>query len=597
MSRGLFLLFLAVSTALTLTSCSKFKLFSETEMPYHYGILNEINKTMSSDPEQALVMLEKLGNSTELMNLKRAELYEYHTLLAEARYKCDLKHIDVTELIEASAYYDSLTNLYPNNKDVLYQHSRVRYYRGVAEEEHENYKKAFTNYLESLKQIENIPAIQSRSDEITHFKALIYVRLSDILYWLDVYEAAIECLNYANKLFESEDNQSAIVRNNIMIAMMYGHNYDYDKSFQYLNLADSLLMDFNEESPLKHDIERINSSILYEMGHYEEPLAKMLNQYNTLESENLRMEAAGIIGDIYYTIGELDSALFYYEQYFPNNKFSKIHSANHIIEIGLIMGNDELIKKYAPMLAEDTNKEIMLSSIKTELSSMYEEYRINKRNENIYRNILLYLGIILILTLIFFVFGLYLLRVKKNKYDKELNEKTFYINSLQEKINKKSTENKYIRQKIKSLKSELQDIKTKKYLMHAPFDMKLKKLLDEAPICKRLREINLDNSIKTNVEYPNLRLSESQEKEMVDLFNKTFNNAFNKIISNHEGLKQQDSVYLCLYLIGMDEKHISAVTGKTYNTIYNRAKRILEILKSEKTVKETLRDVIIQNYL
>ena len=133
--------------------------------------------------------------------------------------------------------------------------------------------------------------------------------------------------------------------------------------------------------------------------------------------------------------------------------------------------------------------------------------------------------------------------------------------------------------------------------MHAPFDMKLKKLLDEAPICKRLREINLDNSIKTNVEYPNLRLSESQEKEMVDLFNKTFNNAFNKIISNHEGLKQQDSVYLCLYLIGMDEKHISAVTGKTYNTIYNRAKRILEILKSEKTVKETLRDVIIQNYL
>lgn len=552
---------------------------------------------MSSDPEQALVMLEKLGNSTELMNLKRAELYEYHTLLAEARYKCDLEHVDLTELIEASAYYDSLTNLYPNNKDVLYQHSRVRYYRGVAEEEHENYKKAFTNYLESLKQIENIPAIQSRSDEITHFKALIYVRLSDILYWLDVYEAAIECLNDANKLFESEDNQSAIIRNNIMIAMMYGHNYDYDKSFQYLNLADSLLMDFNEESPLKHDIERINASILYEMGYYEEPLAKMLNQYNTLEYENLRMEAAGVIGDIYYTIGELDSALFYYEQYFPNNKFSKIHSANHIIEIGLIMGNDELIKKYAPMLAEDTNKEIMLSFIKTELSSMYEEYRINKRNENIYKNILLYLGIILILTLIFFVFGLYLLRVKKNKYDKELNEKTFYINSLQEKIDKKSTENKYIRQKITSLKSELQDIKTKKYLMHAPFDMKLKKLLDEAPICKRLREINLDNSIKTNVEYPNLRLSESQEKEMVDLFNKTFNNTFNKIISGHEGLKQQDSVYLCLYLIGMDEKHISAVTGKTYNTIYNRAKRILEILKSEKTVKETLRDVIIQNYL
>ena len=133
--------------------------------------------------------------------------------------------------------------------------------------------------------------------------------------------------------------------------------------------------------------------------------------------------------------------------------------------------------------------------------------------------------------------------------------------------------------------------------MHAPFDMKLKKLLDEDPICKRLIDISHDNSIKTNVEYPDLRLNEVQEKEIVNLFNKSFNNAFNRIIADHEGLKQHDNIYFCLYLIGMDEKHISAVTGKTYNTIYNRARRILEILKSEKTVKETLRDVIIQNYL
>lgn len=598
MKRVLFyFLITAITTTLCLTSCSKFKLFSETEMPYHFGILNHINKTMSSDPKLALEMLDNFGDSVEMTNLSKAEFYEYHTLLAEARYKCDIQHINNTELIEASAYYDSLTNLYPTNKDVLYQHSRVRYYRGVAEEEHENYKKAFINYLESLEQIESISALQSRNNEIAHFNALVYVRLSDILYWLDVYEAGIECLEKANKIFESENNQRALIRNNIMIAMMYGHNYDYDKSFKHLNTADSLLMDYDKDSPLKYDIERIKASILFEMGYYEEPLSRMLNQYNTLESSNLKMEAAGVIGDIYYSLGILDSALYYYEQYFPNNKFSKIHSANHIIEISLQMGNYALITKYAPLLAEDTNKEIMLSSIKTELSSMYEEYKINKHNEIIFKNILLYLGIVLILTLIFFVFGMYLLRLKKNRYDKELNEKKFYINSLQEKIDKKSSENKHIRQKIKSLEGELQDIKTKRYLMHAPFDMKLKKLLDEDPICKCLTDISQDHSIKTNVEYPDLRLNEVQEKEIVNLFNKSFNNAFNRIIADHEGLKQHDNIYFYLYLIGMDEKHISAVTGKTYNTIYNRAKRILEILKSEKTVKETLRDVIIQNYL
>ena len=38
-------------------------------------------------------------------------------------------------------------------------------------------------------------------------------------------------------------------------------------------------------------------------------------------------------------------------------------------------------------------------------------------------------------------------------------------------------------------------------------------------------------------------------KELIDLFNKTFDNAFNRIISENEGLKYHDSLYFCFYLI------------------------------------------------
>jgi cell division protein FtsB len=326
------------------------------------------------------------------------------------------------------------------------------------------------------------------------------------------------------------------------------------------------------------------------MGYHDEPFKVMLKQYNTLDIPNLRMEAAGVLGDIYYEKGMLDSAIFYYEQYFPDNKYSKIDAANHIIEIGLKTNNKDLMSKYSPILAKETNEELLLSTIKTDISSIYENYNTNKQNEQLYAKVLKLFLIIITLSILLLLLGFHLLKIKKRKYNIEMDKKKYYINSLQEKIDKKSSENKHIKQHIKNLEKELQDIKTKRYLTHAPFDMKIKKLL-ETPLCQRLNEIGLDNTIKTNVEYVDLQINEETQKELIDLFNKTFDNIFNKIIAEHEGLKYQDNLYFCLYLLGMNEKHISAVTGKSYNTIYNRTKKIQEILGSEKNIRDILRDM------
>ena len=285
-----------------------------------------------------------------------------------------------------------------------------------------------------------------------------------------------------------------------------------------------------------------------------------------------------------------DSAIYYYEQYFPDNKYSKIDAANHIIEIGLKTDNKDLMTKYSPILAKETNEEILLSTIKTNISSIYENYNINKHNEQLHSKILVSFLLLIAFSILLLILGLYLLKLKKRKYNNEIDKKKYYINSLQEKIDKKSSENKHIKQHIKNLEKELQDIKTKRYLSLAPFDMKLKNLM-ETPLCQRLVEISHDNTIKTNIEYPDLQIDEETQKELIDLFNKTFDNIFNKIIAENEGLKHQDNLYFCLYLLGMNEKHISAVTGKTYNAIYNRTKRIQEILGTERNIREILRDM------
>ena len=587
------LFFMMMFVILTSSSCSKNDIFSEKETPFHYNALRDIYVAITHNPDSALSMINDFGNSTDLKILKKAELYEYHTLLAEARYKCNLNNINEIELSKAVMFFDSIIKIHPNNNEILLHCSRANYYKGTAEEEKENFKNAFVNYLEALKMIEKIGGIGNNKKDIIHFKALIYVRLGDILYWLDAYEAANECLENANTLFLQEDNINAVIRNNIIMAIMYAHSYNYDKTFRHLIIADSLIMQYDRHSSLKYVTERINASLMYNIGYHDEPFQTMLRQYKTLESPHLKMEAAGVLGDMYYSKGMLDSAIYYYEQYFPDNRYSTIDAANHIVEISLKTSNNALIAKYGPILLEETNKELMLSTIKTDLSSLYEQYKIEINNEKTFKTILKYLGVLLLITFVIFIVSLYLLHHKRIIHNNELSKKDYYINILQEKIDEKSSENKHIKQKISNLENELYYIKNKKYLTHAPFDMKLKELIETNSLCQRLVEISRNISIKTNTSYPDLILSEKEQKTLIDLFNDKYDNAFNKIITEHNALKYSDNLYFCLYLLGMDEKHISAVTGKTYNTIYNRTKRIQEILGSNESIKAILRNIII----
>ena len=109
------------------------------------------------------------------------------------------------------------------------------------------------------------------------------------------------------------------------------------------------------------------------------------------------------------------------------------------------------------------------------------------------------------------------------------------------------------------------------------------------PLYKKLYDISINSNIKTNTLYPDLQLNNLEQKTLIELFNTTFDNGFNQIISDHNGLKYYDSLYFCLYIIGLDEKHISAVTGKTYNAIWNRTKKIQKIFGSDKKIKDIIK--------
>lgn len=575
------------------TSCSKIELYSRTETPYHYGILEAINDTMTNHPEDALMLLKKIDDAIVENDFTAQEYHEYQILLSESYYKNYYEQTNHNEIILASRYFDSLVSLYPRNNEIAYLSSKAHYYLAVGLEELEKTKDAFKCYLNALETLDKIDFKKKKicsfsNAEILHFKALIYTRISDILYWHDAFDAAISSINDANNLFLMENNQNALSRNNIILAIIYGLNNDHDKALYHLSIADSIPAIDEIGSTLKDDIDRIKAHVMYNIGYKDEAFKIILNQFKTLDNPIQIMEAAGILGDMYYDKKNYDSAVYYYEKYFPYNKFSKINAANNIIEIGIITDNKELITKYAPSLAEETNKEIMLSSIKTELTYLYNQYNTKKNNNNLYNRIFKNLILLSTITVAIFVFGLNIIKLRKRKYSNEISEKSSYINALQRKIDKTSSENKHIKLQIKNLEDELTNIKSKNVVDHVSFEDKIDSIKNN-PLYKKLYDIGTSSTVKTNTEYPDLQLNDVEQKKLIELFNTTFDNGFENIISEHRGLKHHDLLYFCLYIIGLDEKHISAVTGKTYNAVWNRTRKIQEILGSDKKIKDIVK--------
>ena len=146
MKKNLFYL-LTITILILFCSCKKFSLYSTTETPNHYGLFKKINDTITSNYDIALQMLNSFDEKGLVNNLSKTELYEYHILLAEARYKCDSSITNKKILNDIVIYFDSLTSIYPHNTDILFQNSRAHYYRGAGYEEDAKYKEAFNDYL------------------------------------------------------------------------------------------------------------------------------------------------------------------------------------------------------------------------------------------------------------------------------------------------------------------------------------------------------------------------------------------------------------------------------------------------------------------
>ena len=367
----------------------------------------------------------------------------------------------------------------------------------------------------------------------------------------------------------------------------------YDEEENYLNMADSLISNVLkiEDNQLKRKILMERALLASYRDNDNKKALELARQYmSKADGEEERILGHTQLGEIFYKDCQYDSALYYFEKDFSRNHYTMLHCGNRIIEICKIIGDNEKAAYYAPFIAEETHKELEITPLKAELIAMYEQYEADKHKEEI-RNLWLKIIGVLIVLIIALVAVFYVVSIiRKRKHLIEINRKDWYIGTLHGKIKKTKVENEKAKESIKSLEDQLenQPVGQKADTSFEPVSFEEKmRIIKTDELCKKLIAISQMN-IKTTVKYPELTLGNNERLYLTELFDKELNGALRSIIKGKRRLKKSDELLFCLYLLGLDNKHIAAVTGKSYHNVFVRSQKCLEILGGGEDLQEAI---------
>ena len=552
-------------------------------------------------PDNALDMLISVSDTVDDQNLSKPIYYEYQILIAEALYKNNLLQTNYSDVVDAAKYYDSLAAMYSHNTDVLLQKARAHYYKAVGETETNEIKTACNDYIVSLKTLDQIKR-KDRNYEIEYFNGLTYNRLARI-YFEFTNDIALKTYDKANESFIKCHAGFSLALNYNSIAKLLSSENRYEESERYLAMADSLLnLNTTDDNlavkKLKEGIAMTRAINMSDSeSRYYEALGIMKELYNNSNDENDRIIRSAALAEMYYQNNIMDSALYYYEMAFDNNHPAKMTIAGRIVDICRITNNTSLMANYAQYLAEETHKELEITPLKAELIAMYEQYEADKHMEEI-RNLWLKIIGVLIVLIIALVAVFYVVSIiRKRKHLIEINRKDWYIGTLHGKIKKTKVENEKAKESIKSLEDQLenQPVGQKADTSFEPVSFEEKmRIIKTDELCKKLIAIAQMN-IKTTVQYDELVLSNDELNYLVNLFDKELDGEVHALIRKNPRLKSSDELVLCLTLLGLDNKHIAAVTGSSYHNVFVHSQKCLKTLGEDDDLYHVMESLMSQH--
>lgn len=501
------------------------------------------------------------------------------------------------ELIQSDdlSYYDSLLNNYPFlKKDKRFQLSYAKALNqqatlSIAEKDE---ILGVSYCLESIERLDG-----NTKDSVANLLlAQNYHHLGNVFFDNHIWEPAIECFQHSSRYALLTNDSSLTTINSITIASTYYMTRFNDSAIWYIDLAKHYYQENHLNDPLtSFDLEKKHIFFAYNSKNddIQPVLAALWKLIPEAEgrSEYLYKEVFNMIAEVYNDHHISDSALYYYEKGFDPNAPSVFDVARSITNICKANGDIEKIAYYADYLSTKANQMVWKTEQKTKLRSLYDDFKarqISRQKSQKY-------WIVIIVGIVVFIIVLSVLNIhftkKKKLYLKDKKHDEWYNGVLQGKVRKLSQEAKVKEEKLKELQKKIDEEKTSPQDEENNFDDQMEELLS-SPICIKILAMMKEANIKTSMSYPELQLTEEEERRLIQAVDAVFPQYSSKLLAIYPALMKADIIYCCLYLIGINERQAAALTGKSYNTVWVRSGKLHKIFNSQTDLTITLRHVV-----
>ena len=524
-----FISFLFLLLAASLCACSRQKsAFNESDAPHHFKELKAIETLLETQPEVASDSLNVLKTKSVRKPFSALDDNELRLREVQAQYKNRCLTQDSPDLAPVVAFYDSLAVLFPDDADLQFLRANAYYYKGVECAFANDDVSAFTHYLKAL-EVMRLRDEWDGNPYAKRFIALIYTRLSEILYRYGIQESAFETCQKASSFYESEVDLAAMKR---FEAAIFQSQKKYDKALGCMQEADKLFA--VGDGPLQLSI----GAKLFELQQY-------------------------------------DSAFVHLENAFMNgDRFARVDAAAKLAEICRIKGLDDLELRYTRFYVESSLGETRIASRKMEIEYLYDTFNHTESDASTPEgdsNGLSY-GLLLLLLVVIALLAFVIVRNRKRISHIENKISTIEQKNVQDIAQEERDEvSRPFVDEPKALESEVKVNFEDSWdaFMNSPIALKIKHALE-----------GKDIMIKSVGVYPKLKLKEMDYIELVQEVNRDFPDFSVRFLKKFPDLNVSDLRHGCLALLGFNDAEIAVLEGISYSGANRRSNKILAVLKS-----------------
>ena len=541
------------------------------ETPSHE--LSAIDSLMWRQADSAYAMLQEFVVSPEAKELDAFNGHYCQLLLSELLYKNYKPQSNRDELLRAVDYFDSLTasiRTDSQQKRNVFLDARAHYINGAGFYERDSVVEACAEYLKALEVMEGCFVESELVKNKAKFMALTFTHLTELFSDFYLNEQAIFWGKHALEYYQKYDATPWHVA---WILVEIGSHYEmkrsYDSAYGYYEKAESTLKDTC--SLLYRDILTHKALLDYKTGKESNISSTTLqNLIRNSKSEQEKLSRYLIVGDIFYSEKQYDSACVYLGKVFHNSQIvgAKKQAAEWLVDICETQSRNFEIDEYADFLVPFANLDENNSHVKSQLAKLCSEYELSSHNRNFHNQgdktfrTIVFIGGVVLVVLIGSLSFLLLVRKKLKAEPTKKPKPDISVNSAEA----------------------------------GPFCFAAS--YAEEPVCRHILDVCNDkrNPIKSTVPYSaysGISLDDTQLAQLKNAAHHHFNILFDRLEKEHPELKDKDYHYCYLCLLGVDNVQIAALLQKSNSTIWDREKRLQKILGCNEKIAITLHRMIV----